>query len=118
VETADVELEDSSFHEQAIAKGTYVMISVTDTGTGMSKEAQHHLFEPFFTTKEAGKGTGLGLSTIYGIVAAVCGRLGPAGHDVTSTCPALSSCLRAVFAGGTPPRGSRLSCRDLGVRES
>ena len=68
IETADVELENSSFHEEAIVQGHYVMLAITDTGSGMTKETQRHLFEPFFTTKETGKGTGLGLSTTYGIV--------------------------------------------------
>jgi len=68
IETREVELENSSFHAETVMQGRYVMLAITDTGGGMTKETQRHLFEPFFTTKEAGKGTGLGLSTTYGII--------------------------------------------------
>jgi two-component system, cell cycle sensor histidine kinase and response regulator CckA len=69
IETSNVHLDEEYARKHtSIRPGHFVMLAVSDNGTGMDATTQAHLFEPFFTTKPQGKGTGLGLSTVYGIV--------------------------------------------------
>jgi nitrogen-specific signal transduction histidine kinase/CheY-like chemotaxis protein len=69
IQTVDCDVDEAfAGTYPTLTPGAYVMLSVSDTGTGMPPEVQERIFEPFFSTKEKGKGTGLGLATVYGII--------------------------------------------------
>jgi signal transduction histidine kinase/ActR/RegA family two-component response regulator len=92
IETKDVVLDEGSPSLPAgSGGGRFVMLAVTDTGTGMSADVRAKMFDPFFTTKPAGKGTGLGLSTVYGIVQQ------SGGSIVASSEPGRGTSLRIYF---------------------
>jgi signal transduction histidine kinase len=68
IETANAFLDDAYARVNEVKPGQYVVVAVSDTGTGMPKDVLQKAFEPFFTTKDVGKGSGLGLSQVYGFI--------------------------------------------------
>ena len=91
VESSLVELDAHAAEGFALPAGPYGVVSVRDTGTGMTPEVMAHVFEPFFTTKERGKGTGLGLATAYGIVKQV------GGHISVESTPGVGTTFRIML---------------------
>jgi PAS domain S-box-containing protein len=104
ITTEDVVLDMAAAQSlpEGVEPGRYVLVTVADTGAGMTPETVAHLFEPFFSTKPAGKGTGLGLAVVYGTVRAHLGGI------VVESRPGAGSTFRVYLPkkeeGAAPPR--------------
>lgn len=119
VETSELELDDECVrarHALELAPGRYVVVTVSDTGTGMNDQVRARAFEPFFTTKAPGRGTGLGLASVYGTVK-------QSGGDVwLDSAPGGGTSVKIVLPASSGevrgPRGPGESGRPAGGRET
>jgi two-component system, cell cycle sensor histidine kinase and response regulator CckA len=102
LETRSVRVASPIIHPNGFVRpGSWVVISVIDTGSGMTPDVLSHLFEPFFTTKPPGKGTGLGLSTVYGIVKQ------SGGHVLVESTPGSGSAFHIYLPCVNEPAAAR-----------
>ncbi len=104
IETASILIDDSFCSEHIdCSPGPYVLLRISDTGSGINEDVIPHIFEPFFTTKAAGAGTGFGLSIVYGIVKSHCGMI-----ECEST-PGAGTTFRIYFPMNQEPETSASS---------
>ena len=106
IRTAGVELDGESLHtHDEVTPGSYVLLQISDSGTGMDKETQSRVFDPFFTTKD--EGTGLGLATVYGLVKQ------SGGHIWFYSEPGIGTTFKLYFPTTNAHVTPRTASRDL-----